>query len=133
MKRPAEVRRVASVLVEEPGECVAGFPIGVVADLRGVTEQTLRLYASQGLLKPARRSRERFYYAGDVQRLECLRHLIQKDEVSIEGVPRLLHFAPCWEIVGSPEDLRCGQCAVLRDHSGGPVVNGGSRRGAPVQ
>ena len=98
MKQPAEVRRVASVVMEGPGEPDAGFPIGVVSDLLGVTEQTLRLYELQGLVKPARRNRERYYCTGDVQWLECLRHLIHTEKVSIEGVKRLLHFAPCWEI-----------------------------------
>ena len=44
MKKPAEVRRVASALVEAPRDHGACFPIGVVADLLGVTEQTHRLF-----------------------------------------------------------------------------------------
>jgi MerR HTH family regulatory protein len=131
MKRPAEVRRVASVPVEAPGDLGAYFPIGIVAGLLGVTEQTLRLYESQGLVKPARRNRERYYCAGDVQWLECLRHLIHAEKVSIEGVKRLLHFAPCWEIIGFPQELHCGQCPVFRERSGGPVVNGEARRSVP--
>lgn len=130
MKKPAEVRRVASALVEAPRCHGACFPIGVVADLLGVTEQTLRLYESHGLVKPARRNRERYYCAGDVQWLECLRRLIHMEKVSIEGVKRLLRFAPCWDIIGLPQELQCSQCPVFRDGSGGPVVNGGFRRGA---
>jgi hypothetical protein len=133
MKKPAEVRRVASVVMEGPGEPDAGFPIGVVAGLLGVTEQTLRLYELQGLVKPARRNRERYYCTGDVQWLECLRHLIHTEKVSIEGVKRLLHFAPCWEIVGFPQDLQCAQCPVFRERLGGPVINGESRRAAPAE
>ncbi len=75
MKQPAEVRRVAPVLMEANGNSGACFPIGVVAELLGVTEQTLRLYESHGLVKPTRRKRERYYCAGDVQWLECLRRL----------------------------------------------------------
>ena len=132
MKRSAEVRRVFPILIEPPGDPGACFPIGVVADLLGVTEETLRLYESQGLVKPARRNRERYYCAGDVQWLECLRRLIHLEKVSIEGVKRLLHFAPCWEILGFPQDLPCRQCPVFRDGSGGPVVNGASRQDAPA-
>jgi MerR family transcriptional regulator/heat shock protein HspR len=107
----------------DPGAC---FPIGVVADLLGVTEQTLRLYESHCLVKPARRNRERYYCAGDIQWLECLRHLIHTEKVSIEGVKRLLHFAPCWEIIGSPREMQCSACPVFRESSGGPVANGDS-------
>lgn len=133
MKKPAEVRRTAPVLMEVSGDQGACFPIGVVAGLLGVAEQTLRLYESQGLVKPARRNRERYYCAGDVQWLECLRRLIHTEKVSIEGVKRLLHFAPCWEIIGFPQHLQCGECPVFRERSGGPVVNGASRRAEPSE
>ncbi len=129
MKKPAETHRMAQALMEvhrEPGAC---FPIGVVADLLGVTEQTLRLYELQGLVKPARRNRERYYCAGDIQWLECLRRLIHREKVSIEGVKRLLRFAPCWEIIGLPQGL-CSACPVFRERSGGPVVNGELRQTA---
>lgn len=133
MKKPAEARRAAPVLMEVHGDPGACFPIGVVADLLGVTEQTLRLYESQGLVKPARRNRERYYCAGDVQWLECLRLLIHTEKVSIEGVKRLLRFAPCWEIIGLPQGLQCSTCPVFWERSGGPVVNGHSRRAAPTE
>jgi hypothetical protein len=131
MRKSLEHRRPASVPIESPVDHGACFPIGVVADLLGVTEQTLRLYEWQGLVKPARRNRERYYCAGDVQWLECLRHLIHTQKVSIEGVKRLLHFAPCWEIIGSRGRLPCAQCPVFREGSGGPAGNAKFRRSAP--
>jgi MerR family transcriptional regulator/heat shock protein HspR len=133
MKRAAEVRRAAPVLMEAHGNPGACFPIGVVADLLGVTEQTLRLYESHGLVKPARRNRERYYCAGDVQWLECLRRLIHTEKVSIEGVKRLLRFAPCWEIIGLPQELQCSACPVFRERSAGPAGNGDSRWAASAE
>lgn len=133
MTQPAEHRRVASALMEAPGDPGACFPIGIVADLLGVTDQTLRLYESQGLVKPARRNRERSYCAGDVQWLECLRHLIHVEKVSIEGVKRLLQLAPCWEIIGDRRAVQCEKCPVFRERSGGPVVNGEYRRHTPAE
>jgi MerR family transcriptional regulator/heat shock protein HspR len=130
-KKPTDHQpRTGSVLMGVPGDATACFPIGIVADLLGVTEQTIRLYESHGLVKPARRNRERYYCAGDIQWLECLRHLIHTEKVSIEGVKRLLHFAPCWEIVGFPQDAQCKECPVCLERSGGPVVNGEARRPA---
>ena len=133
MKKPAEACRAAPVLMEAHGDPGACFPIGVVADLLGVTEQTLRLYESQGLVNPARRNRERYYCAGDVQWLECLRRLIHTEKVSIEGVKRLLHFAPCWEIIGLPQEPQCSACPVFRERAGGSVVDRDSRRAAPAE
>jgi|GEM_PF-1703516 len=90
-------------------------PIGVAAELLGVTGQTLRLYERHGLIRPARRNGERFYSAYDLRWLECLRHLIHGAKVSIEGVRRLLRFAPCWEICNVNGDWHCRSCPVFRD------------------
>jgi MerR HTH family regulatory protein len=129
MHRPADACRKGPTLPGVPRDPGPSSPIGVVADLLGVSGQTLRLYETQGLIKPARRNRERFYCSGDVQWLECLRHLIHAEKVSIEGVKRLLHLAPCWRIVGAEARGRCPQCPVLLAGSGGPVVNGGNCAG----
>ncbi len=128
MKRVSDQRRPAPLLGERSAESGACFPIGIVAEMLGVTEQTLRLYESHGLVKPARRARERYYCLGDVQWLECLRRLIHRDKISIEGVKRLLGYAPCWEILGAARDVPCTQCPVFRERAGGPAVNGDARR-----
>jgi len=90
------------------------FPIGVVAERLGVSDQTLRLYEVKGLVKPARRNGERYYSMNDVQWLTCLRRLIHGEKVSIEGIRMLLQYAPCWEIARlcSREVFPCGVCTV---------------------
>ena len=110
----------------DPGRPIA--PIGVVADLLGVTGQTLRLYERHGLIRPARRHGERFYSAYDLHWLECLRHLIHGAKVSIEGVRRLLHFAPCWEICNVNGDWHCRSCPVFQDRRRMGVPAGGPGR-----
>ena len=98
------------------------FPIGVVAERLGVSEQTLRLYELRGLVKPARRNGERYYSLNNLQWLECLRRLIHGEKVSVEGVRMLLRYAPCWEIAGlcSKEVFPCAACTVywkgVKDH-----------------
>ncbi len=91
------------------------YPIGVVAEHFGISGQTLRLYESKGLLRPARRNGERYYSTCDIRWLECLRHLIHEDKVSVEGVRHLLHFAPCWRVVQNiwvSASAICGSCPV---------------------
>lgn len=106
------------------------YPIGVVAELFGVSGQTLRLYESKGLLSPARRKGERYYSTCDVRWLECLRDLIHEAKVSVEGVRHLLHFAACWQVVqniwGSDSAI-CGSCPVHRKTTRGPKVRGRPR------
>ena len=91
------------------------YPIGVVAEHFGISGQTLRLYESKGLVRPARRNGERYYSTCDVRWLECLRHLIHEDKVSVEGVRHLLHFAPCWQVVQNiwaSANAICRSCPV---------------------
>jgi MerR family transcriptional regulator/heat shock protein HspR len=82
------------------------YPIGVVAELIGITNQTLRLYERHGLIEPARRSRHRYYSGNDVQWISCVRDLIHIRKISIEGIKKLLEYAPCWEITECPEERR---------------------------
>lgn len=91
------------------------YPIGVVAEHFGISGQTLRLYESKGLVRPARRNGERYYSTCDVRWLECLRRLIHEDKVSVEGVRHLLHFAPCWRVVENiwvSANAICRSCPV---------------------
>lgn len=130
MQITESLRKVTFSPLGSPGEDGRRplYPIGVVADLLGVTDQTLRLYEVQGLVKPARRRGERYYSGKDLRWLQCLRYLIHGEKVSIEGVRRLLRFAPCWEITGFREEGICDDCPVFRDHKAQGGDNG-RRRG----
>lgn len=82
------------------------YPIGVVAELVGITDQTLRLYEKHGLISPARRGKDRYYSENDIKWLKCLRDLIHVKKISIEGIKKLLDYAPCWEINECPKERR---------------------------
>lgn len=92
------------------------YPISVVAELIGVTDQTLRLYEKHGLIKPARRNKNRFYSDNDLKWLTCIRDLIHTKKISIEGIKRLLVYAPCWEITECPDGRR-SSCTSYVDRS----------------
>ncbi len=83
------------------------YPIGVAAELVGTTDQTLRLYEKHGLIKPARRKKNRYYSDNDIKWLKCIRELIHDKKISIEGVKRLLEYAPCWEIMECTKKENC--------------------------
>ncbi len=90
------------------------YSIGVVADLIGVTEQTLRLYEKHGLIKPGRRNKHRFYSENDIKWLQCMRGLLHNKKISIEGIKMLLNYAPCWEITGCSKELK-DKCSAFID------------------
>ncbi|MEO5356407.1 MAG: MerR family transcriptional regulator [Nitrospirae bacterium YQR-1] len=92
------------------------YAIGVAAELVGITDQTLRLYERHGLIKPARRNKNRYYSENDVKWLHCIRDLIHQRKISIEGLKLLLDYAPCWEITSCPEQKK-SICSAFVDKS----------------
>ncbi|MHB8174684.1 MAG: MerR family transcriptional regulator [Nitrospirota bacterium] len=92
------------------------YSIGIAAELVGTTDQTLRLYEKHGLVTPARRNKNRFYSDNDIKWLRCIRELIHEKKISIEGVKKLLDYAPCWEIQGCSGEFR-EKCSAYVDRS----------------
>jgi MerR family transcriptional regulator/heat shock protein HspR len=82
------------------------YTMGVAAKLVGTTAQTLRLYEKHGLILPTRERRNRLYSENDINWLRCLRELIHHKKISIEGIKKLLDYAPCWEIKDCPDERR---------------------------
>ncbi|MBI4823959.1 MAG: MerR family transcriptional regulator [Nitrospirae bacterium] len=107
-------KRVRKELSEEQRRGMPLYPIGVVAELMGTTDQTLRLYERYGLIKPARRNKNRFYSENDIKWLKCIRELIHDKKISIEGIKKLLDYAPCWEITQCSEE-RKSACSAFID------------------
>jgi len=96
----------SEIIEEKERKDMPLYTIGVVSELVGTTSQTLRLYENHGLIKPERKNKNRFYSDNDIQWLLCLRELIHKKKISIEGIKKLLDYAPCWEITTCPEERR---------------------------
>jgi len=90
------------------------YTIGVIAELIGTTTQTVRIYEKRGLIKPSRKKKNRFYSENDLRWLLCLRELVHDKKISIEGIKKLLHYAPCWEITMCTEE-RKNKCLSFID------------------
>jgi len=107
-------KKVSRDYSEEEKKTLPLFPIGIVAELLGTTDQTLRLYEKHGLIKPARKNKNRYYSENDVKWLRCIRELIHTKKISIEGIKKLLEYAPCWEITECSKDRR-SRCSAFID------------------
>lgn len=80
------------------------FAIGVASDLVGVSVHTLRMYEAEGLIIPRRtQSRHRIYSQSDIERLHCIRTLIEVNGFNLAGIKGLMSLAPCWDIKGCSE------------------------------
>jgi len=83
------------------------YTIGEAADILEVSVPTIRMYEREGLIIPLRKdSRHRRFSAADIERIRCMRRMINQEKVSIAGIRRLLAMIPCWKIKGCPELAR---------------------------
>ncbi len=82
------------------------YPMGVAARLLDVHPRTLRIYETEGLICPRRQGGKRFFSQSDLAWINCLRSLIHEDNISIEGVKRLLEVMPCWKIKNCSTEVR---------------------------
>ncbi len=93
------------------------FTIGEAADLLGISVQTLRYYEHEGLIIPFHReSKHRRYSLQDIDRIRCMRVMINEQKVSIEGIKHLLSLIPCWNIKGCSMASRTN-CDAFQLHS----------------
>ena len=83
------------------------FPIGVVAELLHVTDQTLRVYEKNGIIKPSRRNKDRYYSSNDIVWLKCIRRFLKEDGLNLKGIEKLMRFVPCYEISPCEDCVNC--------------------------
>ncbi len=92
------------------------YTIGEAADILGISIPTIRMYEREGLIIPNRkRSKHRRFSLADIERIRCIRHMINHEKVSIAGIRRLLSLIPCWTIKNCPPDERM-KCEAFQRH-----------------
>jgi len=64
--------------------------IGVVAEIVGVSVQTLRLWENKGLIKPTRKGKDRYYSESDLSKLKHIKYLLHEKKLNTYGVKELL-------------------------------------------
>ena len=73
--------------------------IGAAAQVLGISINLLRFYEAEGLILPARTDKnQRRYSRADLARVQCLRHAIQEEGMTIAAIKRMMAMIPCWEI-----------------------------------
>lgn len=91
--------------------------ISKAAQLVGLSVQMLRLYENEGLIIPFRKdSLHRKYSEDDIERLRCIREMINKDKISIAGIKRILALIPCWALKKCPDDVK-RKCVAFKDYT----------------
>ena len=93
------------------------YGIGVAAEKFNVSVHTLRLYEAQGLILPHKtHSGRRLYSQADLDRIACIRTLLEEKGLNIAGIRWLLALIPCWKLLPCrPEDR--SRCPAFTDNS----------------
>lgn len=93
--------------------------IGKAAKKLSVSVQTLRLYEREGLILPFKTpGNQRMYSDEDIDRLQCIRTMINRDKISIGGMKQLQGMVPCWDIIKCSDNER-NNCSAFNKHTGG--------------
>ena len=83
------------------------FSIGIVAKKFNLSVHSLRLYESEGLILPYKTdTKRRLYSQSDINRIACIRDMIEKRGLNIAGIKSLLAMIPCWQLKPCSEDDR---------------------------
>ncbi len=90
----------------------AVFTIGIAAKMLEVHPRTLRIYEEEGLVRPMRKGKWRYYTMDDIKWIECLRDMIHNHGLSIAAIKKLLNYTPCWNIADCPFEKR-KQCTAF--------------------
>ena len=86
------------------------YTIGIAASKLGVSVHTLRLYETEGLIVTYKTATGRRLYSDlELEKVKCIKKMIQEEGLNFEGIRRLLAFIPCFKLrkCRSKQGKRC--------------------------
>lgn len=79
----------------------AVYTIGVAAKKLGVSVHLLRVYEQEGLILAERTSSGRRMYSDlEIEKVRCIRQMINEYGLNFAGLRRILALLPCWKMRG---------------------------------
>jgi MerR family transcriptional regulator/heat shock protein HspR len=77
------------------------YTIGVAASRLGISVHSLRQYEAEGLVIPFKTSTGRRLYSDlEIEKIRCIKKMLQEEGLNFEGIRRLMALAPCWLLRG---------------------------------
>jgi MerR family transcriptional regulator/heat shock protein HspR len=107
------------------------YGIGMAASRLGLNVHSLRQYEAEGLIIPFKTlSGRRFYSELELEKVRCIKSMLQEKRLNFEGIRQLLALVPCWKLKGCPAAVR-DTCKVRASRSGPCWQNGGACSSGP--
>lgn len=75
------------------------YTIGIAAKMLEVSVHLLRVYEKEGLILTEKtESGRRLFSDLEIEKVRCIRKMINEHGMNFEGLRRLLALAPCWKL-----------------------------------
>lgn len=80
------------------------YTIGIASVKLGVSVHTLRQYETEGLiLSHKTKTGRRIYSEMEIDKVRCIKKMIQEQGLNFEGIRQLMSMIPCWKLRGCSE------------------------------
>lgn len=90
------------------------YTIGLAAEKVELSVHSLRLYEREGLIIPHKTpTGRRFYSDLELEKIRCIKKMIQEQGLNFEGIRRLLALVPCWKLRKCSHQQK-GSCAAFK-------------------
>ncbi len=94
------------------------YTIGVAAGRVGISDHSLRQYENEGLIIPYKTPTGRRLYSDlELEKVRCIKDMIQEQGLNFAGIRRLMALIPCWKLKKCPESDR-GACLAFKSRTG---------------
>ena len=85
----------------------AVYTIGVAADRLNMSVHSLRQYEREGLILTHKTSTGRRLYSDlELEKIRCIKEMIQEQGLNFEGIRRLMSLIPCWKLRNCKKDIK---------------------------
>lgn len=106
---------IISAMIVETLNTEPVYTIGIAAERLGVSVHSLRQYENEGLVLPHKTDTKRRLYSDlDLEKIRCIKKMIQGEGLNFAGIRRLLACIPCWKLRNCPDEVK-SSCAALKD------------------
>jgi len=94
------------------------YTIGVAAMKLGISVHSFRQYENEGLILPFKTPTGRRLYSDvDLEKVLCIKMMVQKEGLNFAGIRRIMAMIPCWNLRNCPKGSMA-KCLAFKDKRG---------------